>query len=48
MARSQVLPSMQRPKRVTFRGDDGREYGMLCKPGDELRKDSRLMDFSRV
>ena len=28
----EVLPSLQRPKKVTLRGSDGKLYIMLCKP----------------
>lgn len=37
----QVMPSLQRPKRITFIGSDGREYSFLAKPKDDLRKDYR-------
>ena len=43
-----VLASLQRPKKVTFRGSDGRRYPMLCKPKDDLRKDARLMEFNGI
>lgn len=44
----EVLASLQRPKKVTFRGSDGRRYPMLCKPKDDLRKDARLMEFNGI
>ena len=28
----EVLPSLQRPKKITMKGSDGRLYVMLCKP----------------
>ena len=44
----EVLASLQRPKKVTFRGTDGKKYPMLCKPKDDLRKDNRLMEFNGI
>jgi len=44
----EVLASLQRPKKVTLRGSDGRRYAMLCKPKDDLRKDARLMEFNGI
>nr|OQO19804.1 hypothetical protein B0A51_16256 [Rachicladosporium sp. CCFEE 5018]OQO27475.1 hypothetical protein B0A51_06559 [Rachicladosporium sp. CCFEE 5018] len=43
-----VLSSLQRPKKVTVRGSDGKRYSLLCKPKDDLRKDQRLMEFNGV
>lgn len=43
-----VLPSLQRPRRVTVVGSDGKEYRFLCKSKDDLRKDSRYMEFCTV
>ncbi|KAF2019578.1 hypothetical protein BU24DRAFT_419179 [Aaosphaeria arxii CBS 175.79] len=43
-----VLSSLQRPRKVTVRGSDGRLYGLLCKPKDDLRKDQRLMEFNAM
>ncbi|KAF2747396.1 hypothetical protein M011DRAFT_458655 [Sporormia fimetaria CBS 119925] len=43
-----VLSSLQRPRKVTVRGSDGRSYGLLCKPRDDLRKDQRLMEFNAM
>jgi serine/threonine-protein kinase ATR len=40
-----IMASLQRPKRITFVGSDGRDYPFLAKPKDDLRKDYRLMDF---
>lgn len=39
---------MAAPKRLTFIGSDGKRYPLLCKAGDELRKDTRFMDVNRV
>lgn len=43
-----VLNSLQRPRKVNIRGSDGRVYGLLCKPKDDLRKDQRLMEFNAM
>lgn len=43
-----VLNSLQRPRKLTVRGTDGRKYGLLCKPNDDLRKDQRLMEFNAM
>ena len=43
-----VLTSLQRPRKLTVRGSDGKRYGLLCKPKDDLRKDQRLMEFNGV
>ncbi|KAK5718407.1 serine/threonine-protein kinase M1 [Elasticomyces elasticus] len=43
-----VLSSLQRPRKINVRGSDGKLYGLLCKPKDDLRKDQRLMDFNGI
>ena len=43
-----VLPSLQRPRRISIRGSDGHVYSLLCKPKDDLRKDQRLMEFNAM
>ena len=43
-----VLNSLQRPRKITVRGSDGKLYGLLCKPKDDLRKDQRLMEFNGI
>ncbi|KAH8732219.1 hypothetical protein GQ44DRAFT_602205 [Phaeosphaeriaceae sp. PMI808] len=43
-----VLSSLQRPRKLNVRGSDGRSYGLLCKPSDDLRKDQRLMEFNTM
>lgn len=43
-----VLSSLQRPRKLTVRGSDGKFYGLLCKPKDDLRKDQRLMEFNTM
>lgn len=41
-----VLNSLQKPRKISIRGSDGKIYGLLCKPKDDLRKDQRLMEFN--
>jgi len=43
-----ILSSLQKPRKLTARGSDGKEYGLLCKPKDDLRKDQRLMEFNSM
>ncbi|PNS15892.1 hypothetical protein CAC42_7998 [Sphaceloma murrayae] len=43
-----VLNSLQKPRKLTLRGSDGKSYGILCKPKDDLRKDQRLMEFNTM
>ncbi|KAK5137557.1 hypothetical protein LTR08_008537 [Meristemomyces frigidus] len=43
-----VLSSLQRPRKLVARGSDGKHYGLLCKPKDDLRKDQRLMEFNGI
>lgn len=43
-----ILPSLQRPRRVIFTGTDGKDYFMMLKPRDDMRKDFRLMEFNAV
>ncbi|GAA6005621.1 hypothetical protein JCM10207_005273 [Rhodosporidiobolus poonsookiae] len=43
-----VMSSLQKPRKITVRGDDGRLYSFLCKPKDDLRKDARLMEFNSM
>ena len=43
-----VLSSLQKPRKLTARGSNGRSYGLLCKPKDDLRKDQRLMEFNSM
>ena len=44
----EVLPSLQRPKKIGIQGSDGKLYVMMCKPKDDLRKDNRLMEFNGI
>ena len=43
-----VMKSLVQPKRISFRGSDGRLYSFLCKPKDDLRRDCRLLDFNNL
>lgn len=43
-----IMPSLQRPRRISLRGSDGKEYLFMCKPKDDLRKDFRLMEFNDI
>lgn len=43
-----ILPSLQKPKKITFRASDGKKYIHMLKPKDDLRKDCRLMEFNAV
>ena len=43
-----VLSSLQRPRKITIIGNDGKRYDFLCKPKDDLRKDARLMEFNSI
>jgi serine/threonine-protein kinase ATR len=36
---------MQKPRKVTVRGTDGKSYVFLIKPKDDLRKDNRVMEL---
>lgn len=43
-----VMNSLQKPKKVTIRGTDGKLYPFLCKSKDDLRIDYRIMEFFSV
>jgi len=43
-----VLASLQKPRKITLIGTDGRPYDILCKPKDDLRRDARLMEFNNI
>jgi serine/threonine-protein kinase ATR len=43
-----VMHSLQRPRRITISGSDGKEYIFLCKPDDDLRKDTRVMELNGI
>ncbi|KAI3426356.1 hypothetical protein D9Q98_008728 [Chlorella vulgaris] len=44
----EVMHSLQKPKKVTLIGSDGRHYIFLAKPKDDLRKDNRMMEAAGV
>ncbi|XP_048190897.1 serine/threonine-protein kinase ATR isoform X2 [Perognathus longimembris pacificus] len=44
----EILPSLQKPKKISIKGSDGKLYIMMCKPKDDLRKDCRLMEFNSL
>uniref|UniRef100_A0A8C9T6S1 Serine/threonine-protein kinase ATR n=1 Tax=Scleropages formosus TaxID=113540 RepID=A0A8C9T6S1_SCLFO len=44
----EILASLQKPKKISLRGSDGKSYTMMCKPKDDLRKDCRLMEFNSL
>ena len=37
-----VFASKQKPKKVTLRGSDGREYPFIAKGSEDLRQDDRI------
>lgn len=41
----QVITSKQRPRKITLRGDDGRDYTYLLKGHEDLRQDERVMQL---
>ncbi|KAG2649180.1 hypothetical protein PVAP13_1NG062788 [Panicum virgatum] len=45
---AEILSSLQKPKKVVFIGSDGVARPFLCKPKDDLRKDSRMMEFNAM
>ncbi|KAL2866806.1 protein kinase MEC1 [Aspergillus lucknowensis] len=45
---AQILNSLQKPRKISIRGSDGKTYNILCKPKDDLRKDQRLMEFNNM
>ncbi|WVZ78438.1 hypothetical protein U9M48_026147, partial [Paspalum notatum var. saurae] len=45
---AEILSSLQKPKKVIFLGSDGVARPFLCKPKDDLRKDSRMMEFNAM
>lgn len=42
------MSSLQKPRKITVWGSDGKQYPFLCKPKDDLRKDARLMEFNSM
>jgi serine/threonine-protein kinase ATR len=46
--RIDVMSSLMCPVVIRVNGSDGKEYKFLCKPKDDLRKDSRMMDLNTM
>lgn len=44
----EIMRSLQKPRKFSVYGDDGKIYTFLAKPKDDLRKDARLMDFNTM
>lgn len=43
-----ILTSLQKPRKITLRGSDGKRYVQMLKAKDDLRKDFRLMEFNDI
>jgi len=43
-----IMPSLQKPKKIGIMSSCGKRYSFLCKPNDDLRKDSRVMDLNSM
>jgi len=43
-----VMSSKEKPKKITMRGDDEKEYSFLVKGGDDLRLDQRIQQLFAV
>lgn len=43
-----VMSSLVRPKKITIRGSNGKQYGLLVKPQDDLRKDNKVMEVNNL
>lgn len=43
-----VIPSKQRPRRISILGNDGRQYQFLLKGNEDLRQDERVMQLFRL
>uniref|UniRef100_A0A8I5N8P4 Serine/threonine-protein kinase ATR n=1 Tax=Papio anubis TaxID=9555 RepID=A0A8I5N8P4_PAPAN len=48
VSKVEILASLQKPKKISLKGSDGKFYIMMCKPKDDLRKDCRLMEFNSL
>ena len=44
----ELLHSLQKPKKIKIIGTDGKTYTILCKQGDDLRKDNCLIEFCNL
>ncbi|KAG5176073.1 phosphatidylinositol 3 and 4-kinase-domain-containing protein [Tribonema minus] len=45
LATMQVIPSKQRPRKISMRGEDGQDYVFLLKGHEDLRQDERVMQL---
>ncbi|ERL94616.1 hypothetical protein D910_11893 [Dendroctonus ponderosae] len=43
-----ILQSLQRPRKISLKGSNGKSYTFMLKPKDDLRKDFRLMEFNDI
>ncbi|CAH1116639.1 unnamed protein product [Phaedon cochleariae] len=43
-----ILQSLQKPRKISLKGSDGKKYVYMLKPKDDLRKDFRLMEFNDI
>ena len=43
-----MLSSIRKPKRITVRGDDEKEYMFLVKGGEDLRLDQRIEQVNNM
>lgn len=43
----EIMPSLQKPKKIVLIGSNGVRYKILCKSRDDVRKDARLMELTR-
>ena len=43
-----IMKSLVKPKKIDFLGSDGKKHSFLCKPKDDLRRDTRLVDFNNL
>lgn len=43
-----IFASKQRPKKITIRGSDGRDYQFIAKGGEDLRQDERVQRLFRA
>jgi len=43
----EVIPSKQRPRKLTIHGSDGDDYAFLLKGHEDLRQDERVMQVCR-
>lgn len=44
----EMMNSLMRPRKITILDSAGKTHYFLCKPKDDLRKDTRLMEFNSM